>query len=41
MPITKKFKRWIVEDVIPSIRKYGVYEISKIDKNKMNKLIIK
>lgn len=33
-----KFKDWIVRDVIPSLRKYGIYEISKNEKKKIKSL---
>ena len=35
--ICKEFRKWITEDVIPSIRKYGYYEIQKKYKQKLKK----
>ena len=32
-PEAKKFKRWITHEVIPSIRKHGVYAIDEVLKN--------
>jgi prophage antirepressor-like protein len=31
-PAAKKFQRWVVHDVLPSIRQFGVYPPPKIDK---------
>ncbi len=28
LPTAKKFKRWVTNEVLPSIRKYGVYQVS-------------
>lgn len=34
----KKFKKWITNDVLPSIRKYGYYQLTKKYSNEVNKL---
>jgi prophage antirepressor-like protein len=33
-----QFKKWITHEVIPSLRKYGVYEVSKKEKKEIAKL---
>ncbi len=38
MSTAKKFKYWITHTVIPSLRKYGVYEIENNEKNENEKL---
>jgi prophage antirepressor-like protein len=39
LDICKKFKNWITKDVIPSIRKFGLYELKKKYKNKLKNTI--
>jgi len=38
MPKAIEFQLWIINDVLPNIRKYGKYEINKKLKNKLKKL---
>lgn len=38
MKVGKDFKKWIIYDVIPSIRKYGKYELIKKYKDKIKKI---
>ena len=33
MPNAKKFKRWITTEVLPSIRKHGVYAVDEVLQN--------
>jgi len=33
LPKAKEFKRWVTSEVLPSIRKYGYYDIHKQEKN--------
>lgn len=33
LPTAKKFKRWVTGEVLPSIRKYGVYAVDKVLSN--------
>ncbi|ATZ81219.1 BRO-N domain-containing GIY-YIG nuclease [Bodo saltans virus] len=41
LPKAKKFKKWITDDVLPSIRKYGYYKQQKQFKNELNALMQK
>ncbi len=33
LPAAKKFKRWVTSEVLPAIRKTGVYAVPKLEKN--------
>jgi prophage antirepressor-like protein len=41
MTEAKQFKDWVVDDVLPSIRKYGFYKLKKKYKNKIHKFVDK
>jgi prophage antirepressor-like protein len=41
LPKAIKFKRWITNDILPSIRKYGFYKQKKIHENELSDLMKK
>lgn len=38
MPMAVKFSNWVTHDVLPSIRKYGIYKLKNEYNNEMTKL---
>ena len=38
MKKAKKFQEWIIEEILPKLRKYGKYEVDKKVKYKLDKL---
>jgi len=39
MKKAKEFQLWLINDVLPNLRKYGIYEVNKKLKQKLNKKI--
>ena len=39
MPKTEKFSNWVTEEVLPSIRKFGVYELKKSSEKEKTKFL--
>lgn len=39
MPKTEKFSNWVTDEVLPSIRKFGVYELKKSSEKEKTKLL--
>lgn len=38
MPMAKEFQKWVMTDVMPSIREYGIYQIRQKDEQKLRSM---